>query len=98
MISIDEKSGGVEIEVIAKPKSSKNAIAGFHDGAVRIAITAAPEKSKANSAIAKVLSGVLNVPVSAVMLVSGAKSRRKKFRIEGISKKEAIDLLGVDSQ
>ena len=91
-IKIVDIGGGIEFEVIAKPKSRKEGIAGVHDGALRIAITAAPEKGRANDAIVKVLSELLNVPTKAITIVSGQTSRRKRIRIDGV---EADALLAV---
>ena len=91
-LNIAEINGGIEFEVIAKPKSRKEGIAGVHDGALRIAITAAPEKGRANDAIVKVLSELLHVPAKSISIVSGQTSRRKRIRIDGV---EADALLAV---
>jgi uncharacterized protein (TIGR00251 family) len=87
MLIVEEKNHGVEFDVLAKPKSSRNKITGIHDGALKIAVTSAPEKGKANAAIMKQLAGILDIPVSSISILRGETGKRKRIRIEGISAK-----------
>jgi uncharacterized protein YggU (UPF0235/DUF167 family) len=64
-------------------------VAGEHDAALRIEVTAAPEKGKANKAVAEVLAEVLGVAKSAVELVSGATSPQKRFLVVGVEGRHA---------
>lgn len=48
---------------------------------LRVAVTAAPEKGKANKAIVAVLSRTLGISKSSIELLSGETSARKKFLI-----------------
>ncbi len=89
LINISETENFVEFDVLAHPKARINAITGLHDRAVKISVTAPPDKGRANTAIVKLLSKLLKIPVSSVALVSGASSRRKRVRIEGL-KPESI--------
>lgn len=95
-IGITETAGGVEFEVIVRPKARRNEVSGIHDNAVRVSVTVAPEKGKANEAILKLLSKNLGVPVSAIRIVGGEKSRRKRIRIEGITPASILELVGGD--
>ena len=56
---------------------------GEHNGMLRVAVTAAPEKGKANKAIVEVLADVLNVSKSSIELLSGETSQQKQFLIVG---------------
>ena len=85
MFSVTESPEGVEFEVLAKPKASRNAIIGVHDGAVKIAVTAAPEKGKANKAIVRLLARFLDIPSSSIAIVKGQNARRKRIRVVGTS-------------
>ena len=67
----------------AQAAARRNAIVGVREGMLRVAVTAAPEKGKANKAIAEILSKTLGVPKSAVVLISGNSSPRKRFLIVG---------------
>ena len=62
----------------------KNGILGEHNGMLRVAVTAAPEKGKANKAIIAVLSDALKMPKSSIELVAGETSPQKRFLIAGV--------------
>ena len=57
-------------------------------GARRIAVTAPPDKGKANAAIQSLLAETLGCKAAAVALVSGATSRQKRFLIQGLAPEE----------
>lgn len=84
-LNLSEIPDGVRFDVLVKPKASRNAIIGVHNGALKIAITAAPEKGKANKAIVKLLSRLLKIPKNSIKIVSGETSSRKIIEIEGVS-------------
>lgn len=72
----------------AKPRSGRNGIEGQvldADGQawLVVRVTAVAEDNKANQAVAEELARALGVGRSAVSLVAGGASRRKRFRIEG---------------
>ena len=85
MIRLEEVAGGTQIPVRAQPGARKNAIVGIHDGALKIATTAPPDKGKANEAIASVLAAAFDLPKSRIELTSGHTSRQKKFLLRGLS-------------
>ncbi len=84
MLELEQVGGDVILPVDAQPKARRNAILGVHAGRLKIAVTQAPEKGKANTALAKVLSDQLGVKRSQIRLVSGATNSRKKFLIADI--------------
>jgi len=73
--------GGTRLRLRVKPGARRNAIVGAHGGALKLGVTAAPEKGKANRAVLELLSGVLDVPVSSIELLSGASSQDKTVRV-----------------
>lgn len=85
MIELAEHAQGTIIAVIAQPGARRNAILGLRAGALRVAVTAAPEKGKANAAIAAVLAESLDCRGSQVALISGESSRQKRFLIAGVA-------------
>jgi uncharacterized protein (TIGR00251 family) len=85
MLALDQTADGVVVPVRVHAAARRNAIVGVHDGALRIDVTAAPEKGKANHAVARVLSAGLDVPKSAVEIVSGATSTQKRFVVVGLT-------------
>ena len=69
--------------VRAHAGARKNGILGEHNGMLRVAVTAAPEKGKANKAIVAVLSDALEIPKSSIELIAGETSSQKRFLIVG---------------
>lgn len=94
MLNLTEIEDGVKFEVLVKPKSSRNAVIGFHDGALKIAVTAAPEKGKANKAVINLLSKILKLPKKSIVIESGETSPHKKISITGITSTELLWMLG----
>jgi uncharacterized protein len=84
MIDISAHAQGSLLRVRAQPGARKNALIGEHAGSVRVAVTAAPERGKANEAIVRLLADALGCKASQVALVSGGTSREKRFLIAGI--------------
>jgi uncharacterized protein (TIGR00251 family) len=93
MLSLEERKQGVVLPVRAHPGSRRNAILGEREGALRVAVTAAPEKGKANQAIIALLSETLGIPKSAIKLAAGETSQHKRFVIAGLSLQEVRDKL-----
>lgn len=92
MINVTENDSGIIIPIKVQPNASKERIVGEYNGQLKIAVTAAPEKGKANKAIIKLLSERLNIKVSSIKVISGETSREKKLFIEGL-KASSLDLL-----
>lgn len=88
MIELAAHSQGTVLTVHAQPGAKRNAILGERAGALRVAVTAAPEKGKANAAILELLAEGLGCRPSQVALVSGETSRRKRILITGFSTEE----------
>jgi hypothetical protein len=83
MIELRTVDGGVILPVQAQAGARRNGILGVRNGMLRVAVTAAPEKGKANEAIMKVLGQALGVAKSSIELVCGATSAKKQFLIVG---------------
>lgn len=81
MIDLVQQGDDVLVPVQAQPRARKNGIVGVHDGRLKVAVTQAPEKGKANSALVKVLANALGVNRSQVELIAGQTSSKKTFRI-----------------
>jgi len=88
------RKAAVIVKVRVQPKASRNAVVGEHDGALKISVTAAPEKGKANKAAVDVLAKALGVPKSAIALVAGAASRDKTFAVAGATHEAITALAG----
>ena len=84
-VALEAHEQGVVLPVQAQPRAKKNGIAGCHDGALKVQVTQAPEKGRANDALVKVIAKGLGLRKSQVQLLSGATSTRKKFLVSGVS-------------
>ena len=88
MIAVLAHSEGSVLPVRAQAGARRSGIVGEHDGALKIAVTAAPEKGKANKALVALLSRALHVRKSSVQLIAGQASGSKRFLIRGIAPDE----------
>lgn len=94
MIEIAETAGGVTFAVRVVPRASRDAIEGEYQGALKVRLTAPPVEDRANEALRRLLAARLKVPVSAVRIVAGEKSRNKRVVIAGVSREQIIELAG----
>lgn len=86
-------TGTILVRVV--PRSSREEVAGFSDGAVRIRLTAPPLENRANEALVRFLSRALGIPRRQVELVSGERGRNKVVRVHGMIREEIYRRLGV---
>lgn len=70
------------LTVHVKPNARTNEIISWLDETtVKLAVTAAPEKGKANEAVIALLSKTLGAPKTSIELIRGATARMKQFSI-----------------
>jgi uncharacterized protein len=78
---------GLVITARVSPKASRNAVLGpmpTPEGqALKVAVTAPPDKGKANAAVAALLAKAFGVAKSSVLLIAGETDRRKVLRVSG---------------
>ncbi|MFT4558821.1 MAG: hypothetical protein ACI8P0_003304 [Planctomycetaceae bacterium] len=84
MIDLVQTERGILLPVKAQAGARKNGITGQHDGALKVSVTQAPEKGKANKALAKVIAAELGLKNSQIEIGSGGTSSSKSFVIIGI--------------
>ena len=85
MIDVTEHAGAVIFSVRVQPRAGSNAIAGEWQGALKVRLTAPPVDDKANAALCAFLAEQLNIPRSAVRILTGKRSRVKRVEIRGVS-------------
>ena len=83
--AVEEIKGGVVFKVKVLPGSSRTAVCGLLDEMVKIKVSAAPEKGKANKCLLDFLAKQLGVKKGAVNIISGKTSTVKSVRVMGIS-------------
>ncbi|KKO21004.1 MAG: hypothetical protein BROFUL_00253 [Candidatus Brocadia fulgida] len=62
-----------------------------------MAVTAAPEKGKANKAVIELLADILRINESSIHIISGESSRDKRLMIEGLTPEYVKPLLNPSS-
>jgi uncharacterized protein (TIGR00251 family) len=81
---IRETTTGVEIEIRVIPRARKTALGGVRDGALLVRLAAPPIDNAANETLKVFLGDLLHVPIRAIRIISGERSRRKRVSIAGI--------------
>ena len=92
-MDITESENGVVLTVKVVPGASRTAIAGELDGMVKIKLSAAPEKGKANQCLVEFLAGRLGVKKKSVSIVSCHTSALKKVQICGVTAEDVLSEL-----
>ena len=75
---------GVILPVQAFPGSRKNAVNGVRQGRLKVAVTQAPERGKANEAIVEVLAEALGLKRRQISLIAGETNPLKTFLVTGV--------------
>ncbi len=91
---ITEKNGTVSFAVRVQPRASRDEIVGEYQDGVKIRLTAPPLDDRANQALRKLLASRLKVPLTAVRIASGERSRNKRVEIHGVTPAMIRELLG----
>ena len=94
MIQFIEKDGGLIFNVRVVPRASKSEIVGEHNGALKIRLASPPVNGAANAELIKILAKKLDVPKSAVEIISGQTSKQKQVRINKLDYKTFSNLIG----
>jgi len=76
------------IKVRVQPKSSRNQVDGFQDGALRVRVTAAPTEGQANAAVIALLAKTLGVSKSRRGIIRGYSSRDKVVSVDTLTEQE----------
>jgi uncharacterized protein (TIGR00251 family) len=73
-----------QLKVKVVPGSSRNQIAGWLGDALKIKVTAPPEKGKANEAVIELLAETFGIAADNIEVVSGHSSPSKLIAITGM--------------
>ena len=83
-LRISDVTGGVRFNIRVQPRSSKPGVGGLHGDALKVRVNAPPVDGAANVAVVEELADALDVPASAIRIVSGATSRSKVVEVRGV--------------
>jgi uncharacterized protein (TIGR00251 family) len=94
---VQESVGEVRFPVRVQPRASRNAIEGVRDGALLIRLTAPPVEGEANDALVRLIATRLNVPKSAVRILSGDRGRVKRIAVRGTTAEQVQALASEEA-
>lgn len=76
-LRVEQVAEGTRLKVKAVPGASRDRLVGVLGDALKVAVTAAPEKGKANKRILQVLADALGTAARELAVVGGESSRDK---------------------
>ena len=79
MIQLETNNNGVILSVRAQSGASRDKLRVWQDGMLRVAVTQAAEKGKANRALRAVIAKALSLRRSQLELISGAARQTETF-------------------
>jgi uncharacterized protein (TIGR00251 family) len=93
-MQITKKDGSVSFAVRVQPRASRDEIAGEWQEGLKIRLTAPPVDDRANEALRRLLADRLKVPLSAVRIAAGERSRTKRVEVRGVTAEAVRALAG----
>ena len=93
MVKIREMEDGIVVSVKVQPNSSRNRVAGEYADQIKIAVTVAPEKGKANKAVIKLFAKWLGIKSLDIQIISGETSSDKELFIRNITEEDLNKLV-----
>jgi uncharacterized protein (TIGR00251 family) len=84
-VKIGDEDGTVSFIVRVQPRASRDEIVGEYLDGLKIRLTAPPIDDRANQALRKLLATRLKVPLAAVRIASGERSRTKRVEVLGVT-------------
>jgi hypothetical protein len=84
-VKIGDKDGKASFVVRVQPRASRDEIVGEYQDGLKIRLTAPPVDDRANESLRKLLATRLKVPLAAVRIASGERSRTKRVEVTGVT-------------
>jgi hypothetical protein len=94
-IGLRNVAGGCRLRAKVRPGGRADAIGAPLGGALRITVTAPPDRGRANAAVCALLARHFRVPPSRVSVSLGHASPSKTIHIEGLSADEVLARLSI---
>ena len=91
--AIQQLGEAVVFTVKVVPGSSRTQIGGLLNGMIKIKVSAAPEKGKANKLLVDFLAKQLGVKSKAVTIISGHKTAVKQVQVMGIQAQKIAEII-----
>ena len=90
----DPRPQTARLKVKVVPGSSRDQIVGWLGDALKIKVTAPPEKGKANEAVVELLAAALGIATDDISVVSGHSSPAKVVAVSGMDEDRIKTALG----
>jgi hypothetical protein len=92
-LKISQTPVGITFQVKVVPAGSKTAFGGIYGDMLKVKLSAAPEKGKANEALLDYLAESLGIKRKSIKIVSGLTSKVKLIEVERVSQNEFLEKL-----
>lgn len=96
-LKIETTERGLIVALRVQPKASAERIGGTHGHALKIAVTAPPDKGKANEAVIRLVAKTLGIAPSSVELLSGHTGKDKRILLPPTVSRDKIDALATQN-
>lgn len=93
----NETKNTARLRLKVVPGARRAGVVGWLGSALKIRVTAPPEKGRANVAVVELLAAELGLSPAAVRIVSGGASPNKVVEITGRSEADVLRRLGGDT-
>lgn len=80
----------VKLKVKVVPGASKSEIVGWLGDALKVRVSAPPERGKANAAVEKLICSALNLPGGRARVVAGHTSQRKVLELDDVNEDQIL--------
>ncbi|WP_133139964.1 DUF167 domain-containing protein [Legionella genomosp. 1] len=87
------EEGKLTLFLYIQPGAKKTEVCGLHGRSLKIKLAAPPVEGKANEVLIKFLGKSLNIPLAAISIRHGEKSRMKTVIIQGGRKEHLSSLV-----
>ncbi len=81
----------MRMQVKVTPGATRNEVVGPYGDGLKVRVTAAPEKGKANAAVIRLLAEHFSVAPARIAIVAGASSSRKTVDIRETAPKKLVE-------
>ena len=80
-LKVQARGPDLLFSVLVQPGARRDEIVGVQEGILKVAVTAPPVDGKANTALRRLLTDALKVPITSVEIIAGVQARHKRIRI-----------------
>jgi uncharacterized protein (TIGR00251 family) len=91
--AIKASGKNIRISLHIQANAKVPGLTGFHDGRLKLKVSARPVEGAANQEILQILCDVLNIPKSRMKILVGQLSKTKTVEVEGMPLEEALTLV-----